>query len=172
MESSLYEATNRKFLCFEPRQQGGLLFLKLLLDKLVISNNSSLEKLILSTTSYDIKKEDPTKNIKAVTGILAGVTKTIISLRDDEEYPLPEKYVQKMLGVMQTTSVPAFNDNFKNLEDQLTFNQRLKATIESPILMHRMSSLQITTPSKDFILDSSLMRCLIRSKCFWCKGCK
>ena len=156
VESGLYESVNSEFPHFKTEQQGGLLFLKLLLNKLVINNKSSLENLVTTVVYYDIKKENPSENIFEVVLPLAAATRTIINLQDDKEYPLPEKFVQKMLKVMQTTSVPGFNSNFKTLEDQLTFNRCLKATLNSPLLLMNSAQLQITTPTNNFTLDNTL----------------
>ena len=154
IEGGLVELVNSEFLHFKPVQQGGPLFLKLLLNKLVINNKLSLKNLVTTVANYNIKKDYPSKNIFEVVLLLAAATQTIISLCNDEEYPLPEKFVQKMLKVMQTTSVPGFNSNFKTLEDQLMFNHRLKATLNSPFLMNS-AQLQITTPTKNYILDNT-----------------
>ena len=90
-----------------------------------------------------------------VTKLLSSITETIIALRDDEEYPLPEKFVQKMLTVMQTTSVPAFNQGFEMLEQQLKFNRRVKTTLDSPTLMGITDGFAITTPTSNWTLDNT-----------------
>ena len=113
VEANLYESVNKEFLCLKDTQQGGPLFLKLLLDKLVVNNDSNLENLISTTTNYNIKVHSDSEDIDLVVSLLQGVTTTIIALCDDQEYPLPEKFVQKMLKVFQTSSVPSFNDSFE-----------------------------------------------------------
>lgn len=58
-----------------------------------------------------------------------------------------------MLKVMQTTSVPAFNKGFELLEQQLTFNQRVKTSLDSPTLMG--SQFSITAPTNNWTLNNT-----------------
>ena len=134
VESSLYENVNAVFKMFPPVQQGGPLFLKLLLDQLVVSNEASLEALVVTTTTYDIKTMSKDEDIIEVIKLLSSITDTIIAIRDDTEHPLPEKYLQKILKVFQTTSVEKFNTSFQKLEDDLVFNRRYKKTANSTAL--------------------------------------
>ena len=67
VEASLYETVNKEFHLFSAEQQGGPLFLKLLLDQLVISNKASLDNLVhTTTTTYEIKSQSTGEDITAV----------------------------------------------------------------------------------------------------------
>jgi len=154
VENNLFETVNSEFIRFNPSQQGGPLFLKLLLDKLVVNNDASLDALITTATTYNIKTMSENEDIMEVTKLLDSVSNTIVSLRNDQEYELPEKYVQKMLKVLQTTSVNGFNHTFSMLEDQLTFNRRLKNSLNSPTMLG-LGHMQITNPSNNWTLDNS-----------------
>jgi hypothetical protein len=135
VDAKLYDTVDAEFQYFSEYEQGGPLFLKLLLDQLVVSSEASLDTLILTTTTYDIKKEHPEEDIIEVCKVLSSMTDTIVSIRDDTDHPLPEKYIQKMIQVFQTTSVEPFNDGFKKLESDLVFNRRYKKTATSTALM-------------------------------------
>jgi len=95
------------------------------------------------------------EGIVEVTKLIFSITEAIIALRDDEEYLLPEKFVQKMITVMQTTNVPAFNQGFEMLEQQLNFNRRVKTTLDSPTLMGITDDFAITTPTSNWTFDNT-----------------
>ena len=134
VDATLYDTVNTEFRLFAAGQQGGPLFLKLLLNQLVVSNEASLEALILTTTTYDIKTMNTSEDIIEVIKLLSSITNTIVAIRDDVDHPLPENYIQKVLKVFQTTSVEAFNSSFKKLEDDLVFNRRFKRTANATAL--------------------------------------
>ena len=134
LDANLYELVNSEFKLFPTTQQGGPLFLKLLLDKLVISNEKSLAALIFTSTTYDIKSKCTGENINEAIRHLKAITDSIIAMRDDHDHPLPEEYVNKMTRVLQTTSVQKFNTSFKKLEDDIDFNRLFKRTANSTAL--------------------------------------
>lgn len=155
VEASLYETVNEEFHLFSAEQQGGPLFLKLLLDQLVVSNEASLDDLVHTTTTYDIKSQSTGEDITAVIKLLDAITETIISIRDDTEKPLPERYVQKIIKVFQTTSVEGFNSSFKQLESDLVFNRRFKKTATSTAMMaHGTRKFAPSSSSTAFQLDN------------------
>lgn len=128
VDASLYEDINTSFKAFPQEQQGGPLFLKILLDRLVVSNDQNLRELTTSATKYNIKEQCPDEDINQAVKILSNVTNNIVALRHDREHKLPENYIQHMLQVFQTTSVPAFNESFQKAETDLVYHRRFART--------------------------------------------
>ena len=122
VESRTYEITQKGFQGYEPIEQGGPLFLKLLLDHLVVSNDTSESALISTVFSYNIKNLNKTEDIFEVTKLLSSITDTIIAIRDHKDHPLPDDYLQHLTTIFQTSSVEAFNRTFSKLEDDVIYS--------------------------------------------------
>ena len=138
VETSLFDTINAEFRMYSPSQQGGPLFLKLLLDELVVSNEANLQALILTTTTYDIKsKNSEDEDIVEVVKLLSSISETILAIRNDDQHPLPEQYVQNICKVFQTTSCEAYNTSIRKLEEDVIFNRRYKKTAKSNRLQAR-----------------------------------
>ena len=128
VDPSLHENVNREFRQYKSLQQGGPLFLKILLDHLTVS---SVGALIITTTTYGIKTMSKGEDIIEVIKLLSSITGTIIAIRDDKEHPLLEHYIQKLLNVFQMTSVNPFNASFAKLQEELVL-PRMRLRIEVP----------------------------------------
>ena len=155
VDDDLFESVNAEFRLFDKAEQGGPLFLKLLLDQLVISNEDQLAELVHTTTTYDIKTMNEGENITEVIKLLSSITDTIVALRDNSEDPLPERYIYKMVKVFQTTSVSSFNDTFKALEDDLKYSRLYNRTAQATALTARGTLFHSSTATSGYKLDNS-----------------
>eukprot|EP00536_Pseudo-nitzschia_multiseries_P005532 jgi/Psemu1/12769/gm1.12769_g len=125
----LYETVQKEFQTYDPLEQGGPLFLKLLLvDHLVISNNDANKTALLVDTvkNYNIQQESD-EDIQEVTKLLSTITNTILAIHDHNEHQLPDDYLQYLTKIYQTTtsSVNDFKQTFAKLEDGITHSQCL-----------------------------------------------
>eukprot|EP00536_Pseudo-nitzschia_multiseries_P015569 jgi/Psemu1/43086/gm1.43086_g len=76
-------------------QQGGPLFLTLLLDHLLISNDASEAALVKIVKNYKIQqnwKED----IPEVTKLISSITATVMTIRDHKAHQLPDDYFRNL----------------------------------------------------------------------------
>ena len=135
VESRTYEITQKGFQGYEPIEQGGPLFLKLLLDHLVVSNDTSESALISTVFSYNIKNLNKTEDIFEVTKLLSAITDTIIAIRDHKDHPLLDDYLQHLTTIFQTSSVEAFNRTFSKLEDDVIYSRRFRKCANAPSLL-------------------------------------
>ena len=110
----LYEIVESKFATFEPFEQAGPLFLKLLLGHLVLSNDANEAALVSTVFNFSIKDNHKTKEIYEFSHMLSSITETIVAIRDHKEAPLPDEYLQHITGIFQTTSVTKFNRILQN----------------------------------------------------------
>ena len=63
LEPQLYEKVQSEFATFEPLKQAGPLFLKLLLDHLVLSNDVNESALVNTVLGYSVKDNHKTEDI-------------------------------------------------------------------------------------------------------------
>jgi hypothetical protein len=102
VEEILYDDVNKEFHNdFDKKQRGGPLFLKLLVDKVITSNENSLSALITAIKKYRIDtdgKDDLPECLK----ILEAGVKTIMAMRKDgsNRLPLPDKFVVDLIAVL------------------------------------------------------------------------
>ena len=134
VEPRIYELVQVDFLTYSTQEQGGPLFLKLLLDHLVLSNDTNEAALIDTVFNYNIKNLNKTEDIYEVTRLLSSITDTIIAIRDHKENPLPDDYLQHLTTIFQTTSVDAFNRTFSKLEDDVTYSRRFRMVSKTAAL--------------------------------------
>ena len=96
-----------------------------------MSNNLHIIALQEWIYKFSIKDNVDEEDINDTTSLLKGIIFAIYSAKDNT---LPEDFVIKLLKVMQTSSVPLFNEGFKRLENRLLSmpdSQVLGNTIES-----------------------------------------
>ena len=104
-------------LSFCNESHGGPLFLKLLLTHMTASDETSKESLIKLVDTYKISTMCAGEIITDVCDVLRPVTETVYSLHNDS---LPLNYIDKVISVFQTTSVPLFNELFEELQKSVT----------------------------------------------------
>jgi hypothetical protein len=120
VESKLFSKVYGTMLQYESDEQGGPLFLKLLLDRVSTSGDSSLKVLIRSIKDYSVKKDCKGEDIDTVVGLFTAIIDNIHSLNNGE---LPTDTVYNLLNLFQTTSVDDFNHKFKLLQGQLNHSE-------------------------------------------------
>ena len=93
VEPRIYELVQADYATFDTLEQGGPLFLKLLLDLLVVSNDANESALVETVFNYNIKTNSKTEDIPQVYRNLSAITDTIMAIRDHKDNPLPNDYV-------------------------------------------------------------------------------
>jgi hypothetical protein len=102
VEEILYDDVKKEFHDeFDQKQRGGPLFFKLLVDKVITSNETSLSALITTIKKYWINtdgKDDLPECLK----ILEAGVKTIMAMWEDgsNRSPLPDKFVVDLIAVL------------------------------------------------------------------------
>ena len=126
VKSSLYSKVYAELLDYSIDKRGGPLFLKILLDCVTTTNKANLNAIIHLTKTYHINKVSKGEDIKQVVVDLFTALYNNTALM--KEGKLPEDTLRNLLKIFQSTSVPAYNDLFKNME-----RQRLKNKIKASI---------------------------------------
>ena len=80
--------------------------------------------------TYQIKTSCKGEVISDVVDLFRAITDTISAIHDDS---LPEDYVQQLITIFTTTSVPAFNNLFEKIKTDL-ISMELQATLNMPML--------------------------------------
>jgi hypothetical protein len=127
VEEILFDDVNKEFHDdFDKKQRGGPLFFKLLVDKVITSNENSLSALITTIKKYRIDTDGKDDLPECLKILKAGV-KTIMAMQEDgsNPSPLPDKFVVDLIAVLQTTSVSVFNETMKAFHSSLNID-RLK----------------------------------------------
>eukprot|EP00536_Pseudo-nitzschia_multiseries_P011681 jgi/Psemu1/29682/gm1.29682_g len=107
VDKDLYSSTvHSRWMEFEPSEQGGPLFLKLLLDKVSTTGEASLNDLVHILEIYEIKRDCKGENISKVVDIFKAIFNSMKELRQGKG--LPEDAVRNLIRVFQTTSVDEF----------------------------------------------------------------
>ena len=116
VKPELYSKVYGVMLRYEPDAQGGPLFLKLLLDRVTTSGESTLKAMLNTLKTYSIKTSCAGEDVDKVAGIFSSIIDNIDALSNGE---LPTDTVDSLLNLFQTTSVPVFNSKFKKLQEDL-----------------------------------------------------
>lgn len=111
IEPSLMARLQPKYDAFDKSERGGPLLFQLLMNELMYTNESAVKALKEQVEKYDIKKVAG-EDIKRISSILLSVSKRIFYSRGSS---FPEDYVDTIIRILQTTSVPAFNAQFDNI---------------------------------------------------------
>ena len=116
VESELYSKVYSTMMRYELDSHGGPLFLKLLLDRVTTSGDSTLKSLTRTLKTYSIKKNCKGEDVDKVSGMFMAILENIDALSDGA---LPTDTVDDLLALFQTTSIPEFNSKFKHLQEEL-----------------------------------------------------
>ena len=111
----------------EPASRGGSLFLKVLLDQVTTTGEANLRQLIHITETYSIKTNCPGEDIQKVSDLLGSIYDSLNTIRKED---LPPDSVSNLLKILQTTSVPNFNNQFRKMGNDLA-NQEIQRAINS-----------------------------------------
>jgi hypothetical protein len=131
VDSSLYARIHAKLLTYDERSRGGPLFFKLLNDETTTTSESNKKALITIVDTYKVRVSCKGERIPDVVDLFRAITDTVYALCDDS---LPEEYVDKLIVIFTTTSVPTFNDLFEELKRQV-FAAQLQATLADSLIV-------------------------------------
>jgi hypothetical protein len=111
IEATLMARLQPKYEAFETSQRGGPLLFMLLMQELLYTNESAVSAMKDQVEKYKISKVAG-ENVKNIAAILLSVSKRIWYSRDNK---FPENYIDTIIGVLQTSSVPEFNEQFRTV---------------------------------------------------------
>lgn len=111
IEATLMARLQPKYEAFDVSQRGGPLLFMLLMNELLYTNESAVSALKDQVEKYKISKVAG-ENVKNIAAILLSVSKRIWYSRDNK---FPESYIDKIISVLQTSSVPEFNEQFRTV---------------------------------------------------------
>jgi hypothetical protein len=125
VEKALFDKVHANLMNYPSDEQGGPLFLKLLLDRVTTTSQANLAALKHIVDSYRIKTSCKGEDIETVVSLFTAVFDNISSLGNGD---LPDDSTKKLLRIFQSTSVPSFNDLFQKQEQEL-FDADLKMAL-------------------------------------------
>ena len=102
---------------FSVIQNGGPLFLKLLISEITVTNDSTRANIVVLIKLYKIKNKHPGEDIKEVVSYLHPIINTLHTICKGS---LPEKFVDDFTTIFITTSFDNFNNLFKTLKQSVT----------------------------------------------------
>ena len=124
-----------KYDAFDANQRGGPLLFALLMSELLYTNESAVHSLKEQIEKYKINKV-PGEDIKKISAIILAVSKRIWFSRS---LSFPESFVDTIISLLQTSSVPAFNEQYKNIALKRAADKaqdRVAATSGAPAVPH------------------------------------
>jgi hypothetical protein len=111
IDPAIMSRLQSKYDPFPKVQQGGPLLFILLMNELMHSNESAVKALKEQVIKYNIAKVAG-EDVRKISSILLSVSKRIYFSR---KRSFPEDYLDTIIGILQTTSVPVFNEHFRNI---------------------------------------------------------
>ena len=127
---ALYSCVYGDMLQFNKEAHGGPLFFKLLSNETSTTKESNRRVMIRIIKTYKIKISWKREVISDVVDLFCAITDTISAIHDD---CLPEDYVQQIITIFTTTSVPDFNQLFEKLKTDL-ISMELQGSLNMPML--------------------------------------
>ena len=115
-ESALYSRVYGDMLRFDKEAHGGPLFFHLICNETSTTKESNRRAMITIIKTYRIKISCKGEVISDVVDLFRAITDTMSAIHDD---CLPEDYVQQIITIFTTTSVPDFNQLFEKLKTDL-----------------------------------------------------
>jgi hypothetical protein len=100
-----------KYDAFTPSQRGGPLLFALLMAELLYTNESAVHTLKDQIQKYKINKV-PREDIKKISSVILLVAKRIWYSKGES---FPENFVDTIISLLQTSSVPPFNEQYKTI---------------------------------------------------------
>ena len=129
VEASLYSRVHSQMLDYDVEAHGGPLFLSILLGHLMTTDEAAKAHITTLVTNYNIKTMAIGERVLDVVDLLRALTDTLYSLKNNS---LPDEYIDRIINIFTTTSVPTFNDLFVALKQAVTAT-RLQANIPGSI---------------------------------------
>ena len=124
-EPTLYACAYRVMLEFDKHYHGGPLLFKLICNETTTTKDSNRRAMMTIIRTYQIKSSCKGEVITDVADLFKSISDTMSSTYDDK---LPKDYVQHIITIFTTTSVPAFNEIFIQLRTNLQ-SMELQASI-------------------------------------------
>ena len=100
---------------FHPLQQGGPLMFLLILTRIQNNSESAITHLIDKVTKLKISKLTG-KNVNTAVSLIKATYQVLLSVSTSHRLYVPDDWNLVILKVFQTSSVPAFNEIFKDEE--------------------------------------------------------
>ena len=129
VESTLYSRVHSQMLDYDVDAHGGPLFLSILLGHLMTTDEAAKAHITTLVTNYNIKTMAIGERVLDIVDLLRALTDTLYSLKNNS---LPDEYIDRIINIFTTTSVPTFNDLFVALKQAVTAT-RLQANIPGSI---------------------------------------
>ena len=142
IEPELMSRLQQRYEKYTKLEQGGPLLFSLLLAELLYTNESSIKALVTQIEKYKISSL-PNENVKVASAIILSVSRRIWFSKKQK---FPDRYIDTIFGVYQTTSVPDFNSQFK-----LIASQRTREETEASVAIYQ--GVAATTVSMSFDND-------------------
>eukprot|EP00536_Pseudo-nitzschia_multiseries_P002122 jgi/Psemu1/4936/gm1.4936_g len=117
IDKILYSTVHSLWMDYEPSEQGGSLFLKLLLNKVSTTEEANLKALthtLLAT--YQIKRDCNGEDIGEVVELLTAILNNLVECWPTRD--LPDEAITNLICLFGTTSIEPFNTLFDALEAQ------------------------------------------------------
>ena len=134
----------------------GPLFLSILLGHLMTTDEAAKAHITTLVTNYNIKTMAIGERVLDVVDLLRALTDTLYSLKNNS---LPDEYIDRIINIFTTTSVPTFNDLFVALKQAVTAT-RLQANIPGSIRgnTHGYTSLVNDMLSVEWVFQYAIKR--------------
>ena len=118
MSNNLRARIVDKYRKFNSAQRGGPLLFKLMMDELVINTRDVADHLVNKLEGYDLSKVKG-EDVTELTKIVRASVKRLDNMKDPTSGTsyLPKDLAEKLLDILQTSSVPVFNTRFKTRKD-------------------------------------------------------
>ena len=117
VDASLYSRVHSQMLDFNLDAHGGPLFLAILLGHFTTTDDAAKTHITTLVTNCNIKTMAIGERILDIVDLLRALSDTLYLLKNNS---LPDKYIDKMINITDTTSVPMFNDLFVALKQVVT----------------------------------------------------
>lgn len=114
---SLFEKVSETYDSYTEEEKGGPLFFVIMINAIMSQTEEASLSLQTRLKRLDLK-DIPGENVDKAVGLLRAVIRRLKIFNR-----LPEDIVRTLLRIFQTSSVPAFNNVFANMEQQRLLNQ-------------------------------------------------
>ena len=130
-EPALYSRVYEDMLRYDKEAHGGPSLFKLICNETSTTKKLNRRAMTTIIKTYQIKTSFKGEVISDVVDLFHAITETMSAIYDDS---LPEDYVQQIITIFTTTSVPSFNELFKKLKTDL-ISMELQASPNMPMFL-------------------------------------
>ena len=115
IQESLYQQISQEYDKFHPMQQGGTLMFIMALLEIYNSSEQCMEYLKAKVVALKLTSIEG-ENVKEAVGLLNSAYEAFTSASTEQVNRIPVDWSKDIIAVMQTSSVPEFNETFKDEE--------------------------------------------------------